>query len=139
MVDDNQAMTTHPGPPDYGPESIHPLRPPEIEEEAPGTRWRSRWLLRLEAPVDRPALPALATHLSTPDPVVTVELSPLTDHTVRLDLSLPVHPLDVEAYPLIDKVLLAIDATLGGIAEINDSPRNWWRTFRTRPNPDPGP
>jgi hypothetical protein len=133
-------MTNFPGPPDYGPESIHPLRRPEIEEEVIGTRWRSRWLLRLHDPIDQPALPALATRLSAPDPAVTVELSPLTDHTVRLDLILPVHPLDLEAYPLIDRVLLAIDASLGGIAEINDSPRDWWRTFRVasiQPSPPP--
>jgi hypothetical protein len=132
-------MTTWPGPPDYGPESIHPLRPPEVEEEMPATRWRSRWLLRLEAPVDQPVLRTLASRLSTSDPGMTVELSLLTDHTVRLELRLPVHPLDVEAYPLIDKVLVAIDAALGGIAEINDSPRDWWRTFRTRTQPHPGP
>jgi hypothetical protein len=110
---------------------FHPLRPPEIEKELFGTRWRSRWALRLSVSADQRQLSALAKRISASQPPITAELHRLSSDTVRLDLGLPMHPLNAEAYPLIDEVLMAIDEALS-IAMINDAIRAWWRTFRWR-------
>jgi hypothetical protein len=50
---------------------------------------------------------------------------------VRFELTSPTPPLEVESFELVDRALRFLDARLGGVEEINGSPRNWWRTFRS--------
>lgn len=115
-------------PPDYDPRFIRRLRPPEVE--GAGGAWTSRWVLRLRSVADERELSDVAARLSA-EGKDGVELVALNGDLVRLELGSGVHPLDPEAYPLVDRVLRTIDRSLGGIAEINGSPRDWWRTFRT--------
>jgi hypothetical protein len=63
-------------------------------------------------------------------PDLEIQLTALGGSRVRLEFLSSSHPFDPEAHLLVDKVLVAVDAMLGGIATINDSPRDWWRTFR---------
>lgn len=116
-------------PPDYDPRLIRRLRPPEVE----GTdgEWTSRWVLRLRSVPGQGELSDVAAKLSAEEGEGGVQLVALHGDLVRLVLGSRVHPLDPEAYPHVDRVLRAIDRSLGGIAEINGSPRDWWRTFRT--------
>jgi hypothetical protein len=48
---------------------------------------------------------------------------------LRLETVTEVHPLELEAWPVIDSMLVALDHRLG-LVEINDCPREWWRPFR---------
>ena len=131
VVSDDKAMSDLPGPPDYSHEDIRLLRQPEIEQMPHGS-WKSRWQLELAELPSADQLRILAQRLNRLQPGMSVNLTPLTERSVRLNLVLPVHPLEVEAFPLIDDVLLAIDSSTTGITEINSSPRDWWRTFRNR-------
>lgn len=131
MVSDDKTMSDSSARPDYSHEDIRPLRQPEIEEMPHGS-WKSRWQLELTQLPPADQLRILAQRLNRLRPGMSVTLVPLTERSVRLDLFLPVHPLDVEAFPMIDDVLLAIDSSTTGIVEINSSPRDWWRTFRNR-------
>jgi hypothetical protein len=63
---------------------------------------------------------------------VEVLLTPISSSALRLDMTTTAHPLDVEAWPLVDSVLVVLDRLLGGLVEINDCPRDWWRPFRSR-------
>jgi hypothetical protein len=116
-------------PPPYDASSIHRLRPPEVEGEEGA--WVSRWLLRLASDPGESSLREVETRLQVAEGV-GVRLLGLEPDLVRLELVTHDHPLDVESYLLIDRVLLEIDESLGGITFINESPRDWWRTFRNR-------
>lgn len=117
-------------PPTFDGASIRRLRPPEVEG-ATG-EWTSRWLLRLDIPIPAGAaqLDILSAQL-TAHTDARVSVRSINDREVRLEMQSEVHPLDPEAYPLTDHVLMALDSALGGIDEINGSPRDWWRTFRS--------
>lgn len=116
-------------PPDYDDTSIRRLRPPEVEGSVGD--WKSRWLVRLGEGPDADSLRAEASRLGGVHEVLGLSLTLLDDAEVRLDIRSTSHPLDPEAYPWVDLVLKAIDASLGGIVEINGSPRDFWRTFRS--------
>ena len=115
-------------PPDYDDTSIRRLRPPEVEGSVGD--WKSRWLVRLQEGPDADSLRAEASRLEGVHEVMDLSLTLLDDAEVRLDVRSTSHPLDPEAYPWVDLVLKAIDASHGGIIEINGSPREVWRTFR---------
>jgi hypothetical protein len=112
---------------DYGSDSIRKLRMPEIEGAA--GEWTSTWQLRLLSRASPSRLQEVVAHVAQlcgGD----VDLVPLQDRELRLVVRSTVHPLDVEAYPLIDCILAALNEKLKGLEEINGSPRDWWRTFR---------
>lgn len=115
-------------PPNYDERSIRRLRPPEVEGSAGD--WTARWLLRLNAATDDASLAAKSAQLTSEEWPCEVEVLRLAGSDIRLQLRTAVHPLDPESYQLTDRVLKDIDGTLGGILEINGSPRDWWRTFR---------
>jgi len=114
--------------PDYRHGFINALRPPEVEGEVGS--WTSRWLLKTNRPITQSQLSQAAESSSRED--VLVRLSDLGGGRLRLEIDSPRHALDVEAYPEVDHVLRTLDEALGGILEINDSPRDWWRPFRMR-------
>lgn len=115
-------------PPCYDGALIRRVRPPEIEG-AKGD-WTSRWLIRLCTPPSPRTLEDVQDQLNAGCHPDQVDLLALQAADVRLELRSRAHPLEPEAYPLIDNVLKAINGASGGIAEINGSPRDDWRTFR---------
>lgn len=108
---------------------IRAIRPPEIEP-CPDGSWRSKWLLTASSDVNGEDLSRLGAGLSTHLPDVAAEVAALGGTRVRLEFVTLSHPLDVESYLLVDAVLVTADTLLGGLAAINDSPRDWWRPFR---------
>jgi hypothetical protein len=68
------------------------------------------------------------------------ELARSCDCSIEFDLTVPTimnmtvtstwHPFDVEGLPPVHKILLTLDRQLGGIVQINGSPRDWWLPFR---------
>jgi hypothetical protein len=60
-----------------------------------------------------------------------MRLVPLGGLELRLEIRSVENPLQPDAYLMIDVVLRRVDNELGGISEINGSPRDWWRTFRS--------
>lgn len=99
-------------PSEYGPESIRKLRMPDIEG-AEGD-WISTWQLRLrtEAPPGRLQTVAARVAQSCGE---AIDLVPLEGRDIRLVLRSTVHPLDVDAYPLIDCILMSVDEGLRGM------------------------
>lgn len=132
-ADQAGALTMPLEPPDFDDTLIRRLRPPEVEGSVGD--WKSRWLVRLREGPDADSLRDEACRLASVEDVMDLCLTSLDNAEVRLDVRSTSHPLDPEAYPWVDIVLKAIDASLGGIVEINGSPRDFWRTFRP---PDAG-
>src|SRR5262249_20297100 len=100
----------------------------EIEGER--GRWVSLWLLRFVRPLDSLELDVWASELEHVDRVLSAEFLVRAEDLVTLRLTTTVHPLEVESYVTIDAVLGLVDERSGGLKEVNDSPRDWWRTFR---------
>jgi hypothetical protein len=118
-------------PPDYSPGLIHRLRMPEVDGQAGA--WRSSWVLRTVRPPASHDLKEAARRVAERCGCeVDLRLSDHADddRTMSLTLGSAVHPFAPEAYPLVDCVLRTLDADIGPLAEINDSPRDLWRTFR---------
>jgi hypothetical protein len=113
-------------PPNYDPASIKRVRPPQVEGEM--GHWDAVWQLTTVRPVSRAKLRVVEAEVSATTGV-EVRLTLIADSKVRLETITDVHPLDVEAWPVVDSVLVALDRLLG-LAEVNDSPREWWRPFR---------
>ena len=112
--------------PEYGPDLIRPVRPPEVEGEE--GKWRSRWQLRVRdrvAPEDLDRAEQSVREASG----VSVHLAVIEGGEVRLEMTTGAHPLDVEGWPTVDRVLLAVDEEIG-LLEVNHCPRDWWRPFR---------
>jgi hypothetical protein len=115
-------------PPDYSSASIKPIRPPEVEGEI--GHWSAVWQLetaRLLAPEDMCS--AEAEVLSATG--IEAHLTAIADRSARLQTITEVHPLEVEAWPAVDSMLLTLDRILG-LVKVNDCPRDWWRPFRRR-------
>ena len=127
-TDQTGALTMPLEPPDYDDTSIRRLRPPEVE----GSRgdWTSRWLLRLREDPDHDSLADASDRLSRLEGLIEVSVTALGRAEIRVETRSSSHPLDPESYLWIDALLIDIDSSLGGIVEINGSPRDWWRTFR---------
>jgi hypothetical protein len=124
-VADDQAVTPM-EPPSYDASAIRRIRPPEVEGE--NAQWRSQWQLTTSRRVTDADLRIAEADASAP-PAIDVRLTLIADRKVRLETMTRVHPLEVEAWPVIDSMLLTLDRHLG-LAEINDCPRDWWRPFR---------
>jgi hypothetical protein len=45
---------------------------------------------------------------------------------VRQETITAIHPLEVEAWPVVDSMLVALDRLLC-LVEVNDCPGEWWR------------
>lgn len=114
-------------PPNYDGRLIRPLRPPEITHDNRG--WISRWIIRLQS-VEEALLDRLESELSQDDSELSVKLSPVNNEVIVLEMRTKTNPLDVDCYETVDRALRLIDAQTSGIKEINDSPKDWWRTFR---------
>jgi hypothetical protein len=114
------------GPPRYGTTAIKPVRPPQVEGEL--GRWRAWWQLTLARPLSPRRLQAAEGEVSA-STGIEIHLALLSGCRVRLETTTAVHPLDVEAWPTVDSILLALDRLLS-LVEINDCPRGWWRPFR---------
>jgi hypothetical protein len=110
----------------YDPSSIKPVRPPDVEGEI--GRWNASWQLTIAHPIERERLRAAEAAVSASTPI-RVRMTLITDHKVRLETTTDMHPLDVEAWPIIDSMLMTLDRLLD-LIEINDCPREWWRPFR---------
>jgi hypothetical protein len=115
---------------------ITPLRPPEVEEVDRG--WRSRWSLRFEREPEQRALARVQDELPGRLSVLDVSLTHLHDLTYRLELTSQLPPMEVESYPSVDLVLLTVDEQVAPLLQVNDSPRDDWRTFRNRKRRTPG-
>lgn len=113
-------------PPSYDASAIKRIRPPEVEGES--GHWHAVWQLATARPVTPAELREAEATVSA-IPGIEVRLILTADSRVRLETITELHPLEVEAWPLIDATLLALDHRLG-LAEINDCPRGWWRPFR---------
>lgn len=113
-------------PPGYDTSLIRPIRPPRLERV--GDAWRSSWRITTRATVLPEALPDVATEVGV---AVGVEVALATDDDDALALVMTTvwHPLDVEAWPVVDRILVELDDRWG-LIEINGSPRDWWRPFR---------
>ncbi len=119
-------MTPPADPHSYDSSLIKPIRPPEVEGEE--GHWHASWQLRLAGPVSPEDLRRVQDEVAEANGI-ELHLETISESRVRMEMITAVHPLDVEAWPLVDSTLLALDRLLG-LAEINDCPRNWWRPFR---------
>jgi hypothetical protein len=113
-------------PPNYDASAIKRTRPPEVEGEI--GQWHAVWQLTSARPVSQAELHRAEAEVSEASGI-GVRLTLIADSRVRLETMTEVHPLAVEAWPVIDSVLVALDRRLG-LAKINDCPRAWWRPFR---------
>jgi hypothetical protein len=113
-------------PPNYDPSSIRRVRPPEVEGEV--GCWHALWLLKTTHPISVEKLHSVETEVSATIGV-KIRLTRIADSDIRLETFTAVHPLDLEAWPVIDSMLLDLHRLLG-LAEVNDCPREWWRPFR---------
>jgi hypothetical protein len=114
------------GPPRYSASLIKPVRPPEVEGEI--GEWHALWQLATIRPVSEGLLRRAEAEVSAAAGI-EVRLQKTAGSRVRLETITAAHPLEAEAWPVIDSMLLALDRLIG-LATINDSPREWWRPFR---------
>jgi hypothetical protein len=121
---DKAVMPTEP--PNYDVDAIKRVRPPEVEGES--GQWHAVWQLTTARPVTQAELRGAEAEVSA-IPGIGVRLTLVGGGRLRLETVTEVHPLEVEAWPVIDSMLVALDHRLG-LAEINDCPREWWRPFR---------
>lgn len=112
---------------EYDASQINWLRPPDVEGEVGA--WQATWLLQLGD--DGPAATSSIAPLRAALDSCSITLTGLGDGAVRLVTHTPEHPLHVDGFDMIDQILGGLDAALGGVAEINGSPRAQWRTFRS--------
>jgi hypothetical protein len=91
-------------------------------------RWHGQWQLAVARPVTMERLRAVEAEVAAATGV-DISLALITDSKVRLETITTIHPLEVEAWSVIDSMLLELDRLLG-LTEINDCPREWWRPFR---------
>jgi hypothetical protein len=113
-------------PPSYDVSAIKRVRPPEVEGES--GHWHAVWQLATARAVTQAELRGAEAAVSA-IPGIEVRFILIADSRVRLETMSEVHPLEVEAWPVIDAMLLSLDHRLA-LAEINDCPREWWRPFR---------
>jgi hypothetical protein len=112
--------------PKYDASAIKRTRPPEIEGES--GQWHAVWQLTTARCVTEAELCQAEADISA-TLGIEVRLTLIAGSRVRLETITEVHPLEVEAWPVIDSMLVELDRHLG-LAEINDCPREWWRPFR---------
>lgn len=111
----------------YDASLIKPVRGPDVDGE-PGD-WSTTWVLSLRAAVPPGALEELARTLAAIDGVHAVEAEAVDDLTARVVLRTAEHPFDPEGIPWTNAFLVQADARLGGLTQVNGSPRDWWRPF----------
>jgi len=117
-----------PSEPNYGARHVEPLRGPEVHFV--DGEHLSVWDVHLERPADPHVLSALATDIDRRcgAEVALCVAGPLD---VELRLRTPNHPLDPEAFPVVDCVFALLHQGLG-VTRLNGSERRFWRTFRSR-------
>lgn len=116
------------GPPRYDASLIRPVRPPEVEGRT--GQWDAAWQLTAARPRTDADLRRAGAAICAATGIAA-RLTLLPGSRVRLETTTQVHPLDAEAWPVMDAMLVALDDQLG-LATINDCPRAWWRPFRPR-------
>jgi hypothetical protein len=121
---------------EYGSSDINWLVGPEVEGQAGA--WRSTWVLRLSSErmevTDSVSARERASRLRRALDGATISLRGSGEDVV-VEMTSVFHPLEPECFPLVDDMLMGLDAALGGISEINGSPCDQWRTFRSRSAP----
>ena len=84
--------------------------------------------MHLERPAELGALPVVATEIRRRCGTA-VERAAAGPFDVELRLRTPDHPLDEDAFPLVDCVFALLHERLG-VSQLDGSERRFWRTFR---------